>query len=170
MENFISLLLRPLGRLKKLAKSNTIKIFFPWNLCGTFSGQGSRNRKSHFQTFIGFPKVQLHCAVKITEQQRQKKIRRNPKEIHLCVCGWFHVTSKQKIPLTCSENSYREGSSWATAPTASSATFIQSASDNDTIRGVRHAHSPASVISLQPASSSSKSAWNNNTRKLKNIE
>lgn len=59
--------------------------------------------------------------------------------------------------LTCRENSYSEGNSCATAPTASSATFMQSASDRDTIRGVRQAQSPASVISLHPASSSSNS-------------
>lgn len=59
--------------------------------------------------------------------------------------------------LTCRENSYSEGNSCATAPTASSATFMQSASERDTIRGVRQAQSPASVISLHPASSSSNS-------------
>lgn len=57
--------------------------------------------------------------------------------------------------LACSENSYSDGSSCATAPTASSAMLIQSANDKDTIRGVRQAQSPASVTSLQPASSSS---------------
>lgn len=57
--------------------------------------------------------------------------------------------------LTCSENSYNDGSSCATAPTASSATLMQSASESETILHVRHAHRPASVISLHPASSSS---------------
>lgn len=59
--------------------------------------------------------------------------------------------------LTCNENSYNEGKSCATAPTASSAIFIQSANDKDTMRGVRHDHRPASVTSLQPASSNSNS-------------
>lgn len=57
--------------------------------------------------------------------------------------------------LTCKENSYKEGNSCATAPTASSAMFIQSARDNEMIRGVRHDHKPASVTSLHPANSSS---------------
>lgn len=61
---------------------------------------------------------------------------------------------------TCNENSYKDGNSCATAPTASSAIFIQSARDNDTIRGVKHDHSPASVTSLHPASSSSNNNWN----------
>lgn len=65
---------------------------------------------------------------------------------------------------TCRENSYKEGSSWATAPTASSATFIQSANDKETILGVRHAHSPASVISLHPASSNSNNDWKGKRR------
>lgn len=56
---------------------------------------------------------------------------------------------------TCNENSYNDGNNCATAPTASSAIFIQSASDNETILGVKHDHKPASVISLQPASSNS---------------
>lgn len=60
---------------------------------------------------------------------------------------------------TCNENSYKEGNSWATAPTASSAIFIQSASDNETIRGVKHDHNPASVTSLHPANSSSNNDW-----------
>lgn len=54
----------------------------------------------------------------------------------------------------CSVNSFRAGSIWATAPTASSATFMQSLRVSDTILGVRHAHRPASVISLHPISSS----------------
>ena len=58
--------------------------------------------------------------------------------------------------LACNENSYNDGSSCATAPTASSAIFMQSASDKETMRGVRQAQRPASVTSLQPASSSSK--------------
>lgn len=40
--------------------------------------------------------------------------------------------------------------------TASSAMLMQSVSVRDTIRGVRHAHKPASVISLHPVNSSSK--------------
>lgn len=60
---------------------------------------------------------------------------------------------------TWSENSYSDGSSWATAPTASSATFIQSANDRETILGVRHAQRPASVISLHPANSNSNNDW-----------
>jgi len=54
----------------------------------------------------------------------------------------------------CSVNSLRAGSIWATAPTASSATFMQSLRVSDTILGVKHAHRPASVISLHPTSSS----------------
>lgn len=64
--------------------------------------------------------------------------------------AWMHI-------LTCNENSYSEGNSCATAPTASSATLMQSARESDTIRGVKQAHRPASVISLHPASSSSNS-------------
>ena len=60
---------------------------------------------------------------------------------------------------TCNENSYNEGNSWATAPTASSAMFIQSANDKDTIRGVKHDHRPASVTSLHPANSNSNKDW-----------
>lgn len=61
--------------------------------------------------------------------------------------------------LTCNENSYKEGNSCATAPTASSAMLMQSANDRDTMRGVRHDHRPASVTSLHPASSSSNSDY-----------
>lgn len=39
--------------------------------------------------------------------------------------------------------------------TASSAMLMQSVSVRETIRGVRHAHKPASVISLHPVNSSS---------------
>lgn len=63
--------------------------------------------------------------------------------------------AKRCTKLTCNENSYKEGNSCATAPTASSAMLIQSANDSDTMRGVRHDHRPASVTSLHPASSSS---------------
>lgn len=54
----------------------------------------------------------------------------------------------------CNVNSLRAGSIWATAPTASSATFMQSLRVSETILGVRHAHRPASVISLHPTNSS----------------
>lgn len=54
----------------------------------------------------------------------------------------------------CNVNSLRAGSICATAPTASSATFMQSLRVKETILGVRHAHRPASVISLHPTSSS----------------
>lgn len=64
------------------------------------------------------------------------------------------------ILFTCNENSYKEGNSCATAPTASSAILIQSASDNETMRGVRQDHNPASVTSLQPANSSSNNDCN----------
>lgn len=57
--------------------------------------------------------------------------------------------------LTCRENSYSDGNNCATAPTASSAILIQSAKERDTMRGVRHDHSPASVTSLHPANSNS---------------
>lgn len=70
------------------------------------------------------------------------------------------IISLNLKPLTCNENSYKEGSNCATAPTASSAILIQSANDNDTIRGVKHDHKPASVTSLHPASSSSNSDCN----------
>lgn len=60
------------------------------------------------------------------------------------------------LQLTCNENSYNDGNNCATAPTASSAIFIQSAKDNETMRGVKHAQRPASVTSLHPASSNSK--------------
>lgn len=70
--------------------------------------------------------------------------------------------------LTCNENSYKEGNSCATAPTASSAMLIQSANDRDTMRGVRHDHRPASVTSLHPASSSSnKDCEQKDTNKMK---
>lgn len=65
---------------------------------------------------------------------------------------------------TCNENSYSDGNNCATAPTASSAIFIQSASDNETILGVKHDHRPASVISLQPASSNSNNDWKINKK------
>ena len=64
---------------------------------------------------------------------------------------------------TCNENSYKEGNSCATAPTASSAMLMQSASDSETMRGVRHDHRPASVISLHPANSNS----NNDCKEMK---
>lgn len=65
-----------------------------------------------------------------------------------------------RFQLTCKENSYKEGNSCATAPTASSAIFIQSANDNETILGVKQDHNPASVTSLHPASSSSNNDYN----------
>lgn len=80
-------------------------------------------------------------------------------EIDIDTAGNGPEMSNALAVLTCRENSYSEGNSCATAPTASSATFMQSANDRDTIRGVRHAQSPASVISLHPASSSSNSDW-----------
>lgn len=68
-----------------------------------------------------------------------------------------------KSQLTCRENSYKEGNSCATAPTASSAIFIQSANDSETMRGVKHDHNPASVTSLHPANSSSNNDYNYET-------
>lgn len=61
----------------------------------------------------------------------------------------------------CRLNSFRAGNIWATAPTASSATFMQSLRVSDTILGVRHAHRPASVISLHPISSNCQTPCNN---------
>lgn len=55
----------------------------------------------------------------------------------------------------CRENSQSEGSSCATAPTASSEILIQSASLNDTIRGGKQFHNPVSLRSLQQKISNS---------------
>lgn len=55
----------------------------------------------------------------------------------------------------CRENSHKEGSSCATAPTASSEMLIQSANFNETILGDKQAQRPPSLKSLQQKISNS---------------
>ena len=85
----------------------------------------------------------------ISQQER----RRSVSSVWLCLA--LKKTSAASVTwYACRLSSVRAGRSCAMAPIESSAMLMQSEMVSETMRTLRHDHRPASVISLQPVSSS----------------